>query len=138
MFEHEEPQVSVAAGIIVENGKILLCQRSINHRYGLKWEFPGGKPYPGESLGECLKRELSEELNIEPVKFSPLRTLQANYSDGGHFLISFFIVKSYEGELKNNVFDNIAWVSFDEISNYDLLEGSKPILSHLKDKLKPA
>ena len=136
MFENEDPQVSVAAGIIIDDGKVLICQRSINHRYGLKWEFPGGKPYPGETLGECLARELHEELGIEPTKFAPLRTLQANYADGGNFLITFFIVSEFEGEVKNKVFDNIAWVSIEELHSYDLLEGSKPIIAHIESRLK--
>lgn len=136
MFESEEPQVSVAAGIVVRDGKILVCQRSINHRYGLKWEFPGGKPYPGESLPECLKREFDEELSIEPTKFTPLRTLQASYSDGGVFLVSFFLVTAFEGELTNNVFDDVAWVTIDELETVDLLEGSKPIIPVLRERLQ--
>lgn len=138
MFENEDPQVTVAAAVILQDSKVLICQRSINHRYGLKWEFPGGKTYPGESLAECLIRELEEELNIIPVSFQPIRTLQAEYPDGGNFLITFFLVDTFEGEIKNNVFDDIAWVSFDDLHSYDLLEGSKPIISHLQSKLSSA
>ena len=83
MYGEAEGPVRVAAGIITREGSILLCQRGINHRYGLKWEFPGGKTYPDESLGECLERELGEELGIVPVAYKELKTLQADYSDGG-------------------------------------------------------
>ena len=31
---------------------------------GLKWEFPGGKVEPNETLKEALCREIKEELNI--------------------------------------------------------------------------
>lgn len=138
MFENEDEQVSVAAGIVMNNGKVLICKRPVNRRYGLKWEFPGGKAYPGEPMSECLKRELMEELDIEPTRFSPLRTLHAEYPDGGRFLLTFFIVREYEGEVHNNVFEDIAWVTPEEIASYDLLEGSRPILQHLRERLHKA
>lgn len=131
MYDREE-LVRVAAAVIRDGAKFLICQRGINHRYGLKWEFPGGKTFPGETLLECLERELWEELNIEPVKPVELKTIQTTYDDGGSFLITFFQVTEYTGELKNRVFEDIRWVTLDEVSQYEMLEGSLPILPALK------
>lgn len=131
MLEESDESVRVAAAIIKKDNRFLLCQRGINRRYGLKWEFPGGKTYPGEPLAECLSRELEEELELEPTVFKELVTLRTTYSDGGNFLISFFLVTKYGGELKNNVFEKIEWVQFDEIEKYDLLDGTRPVLRYL-------
>ncbi len=131
MYDREEI-VRVAAAVIRNGQEVLICQRGINHRYGLKWEFPGGKLFPGETLTECLERELWEELNIEPVKPVELKTIQTTYEDGGSFLITFFLVQEFSGELLNRVFEDIRWVTLDDISNYTLLEGSLPILPTLK------
>jgi 8-oxo-dGTP diphosphatase len=131
MFEDSDHPVRVAAGVLKKDGTVLLCQRGINHRYGLRWEFPGGKIYPGEPLTECLTRELWEELGIEPLKFSEIKTLLANYSDGGKFLITFFLVSEYEGEVTNKVFESVRWVPVNELETLDILEGSRPILQYL-------
>lgn len=50
--------------MIEHDGLILATQRSSSMSLPLKWEFPGGKLEPGESLQECLSRELWEELGI--------------------------------------------------------------------------
>jgi 8-oxo-dGTP diphosphatase len=54
----------VAAGIVIEDGKVLLARRKDGvHLAGL-WEFPGGKAEAGEDPRAALKRELLEELGI--------------------------------------------------------------------------
>jgi 8-oxo-dGTP diphosphatase len=131
MYEESDEIVHVAAGVLRDGDRVLLCQRGFNHRYGLKWEFPGGKTFPGESLRECLARELSEELDVEPTVARELKTIQAGYSDGGKFLITFFIVTAWAGEIRNNVFENIAWVPIADVPSYDVLSGSLPILQYL-------
>ncbi|HEX2955749.1 MAG TPA: (deoxy)nucleoside triphosphate pyrophosphohydrolase [Chitinispirillaceae bacterium] len=55
----------VTCGIIEQDGYVLATQRSSTMSMPLKWEFPGGKINEGESLEECLKRELLEELTIQ-------------------------------------------------------------------------
>jgi 8-oxo-dGTP diphosphatase len=57
--------IIVTAGVIIEQGKVLVTQRKEDAPYGLLWEFPGGKVEEGEEPRQALKRELKEELGIE-------------------------------------------------------------------------
>jgi 8-oxo-dGTP diphosphatase len=54
----------VAAGIVVEGGKVLLSRRKKGTHLAGRWEFPGGKAEPGEDPRAALQRELEEELGI--------------------------------------------------------------------------
>ncbi len=54
----------VTAAVIERNGRILIARRK--HPFmGHGWEFPGGKLEENETLEECLKREIREELGID-------------------------------------------------------------------------
>ena len=55
----------VGTGIIVRNGKIFIGQRPEGKPLAGLWEFPGGKLEAGETIEQCLKRELKEELDVE-------------------------------------------------------------------------
>jgi 8-oxo-dGTP diphosphatase len=59
--------VTVAAGVILEHGRVLLTQRKAGGHLAGMWEFPGGKVEDGEDPREALRRELREELGIETV-----------------------------------------------------------------------
>jgi mutator protein MutT len=66
------PQIQVTAAIIVKNGKVLIAQRPLHDAFGGFWEFPGGKQEPGESLEQCLIREIFEELAVPIQVHRPL------------------------------------------------------------------
>jgi mutator protein MutT len=57
-------RIDAAIAIITRGGKVLVCQRKEGDTFGGFWEFPGGKQETGETLEQCLARELREELNI--------------------------------------------------------------------------
>lgn len=61
---HPKPfsTAKVTAALITWRGRILIARRPPNKKFGLLWEFPGGKLEPGESLEDCLRREIEEEL----------------------------------------------------------------------------
>lgn len=58
-------EINVVGAIIVENGKILCCQRGLGRSLANLWEFPGGKIDTGETKIQALQRELKEELKIQ-------------------------------------------------------------------------
>ncbi len=132
MYENAEGPVRVSVGIIRKDNTVLLCQRGINHRYGLKWEFPGVKAFPDERPIECLERELEEELGLTPLATKELSTIRHIYDDGGDFILTFFEVTEWEGDVENHVFEKVEWLDLAAVETYDLLEGSRAILEYLK------
>jgi mutator protein MutT len=57
--------VVVTAAVIERDGTFLLTRRLEGTHLAGCWEFPGGKCNPGETLGDCLTREIREELDAE-------------------------------------------------------------------------
>ncbi|MGD0591619.1 MAG: (deoxy)nucleoside triphosphate pyrophosphohydrolase [Bacteroidota bacterium] len=121
----------VAVGILRKNGKILICQRKRGGRYELKWEFPGGKLENGETTEQCLRRELREELTIEIHSIERIQIQAAYYEDGGIFNVAYCSLSGFEGEPQNNVFEQIRWVTVDELKQMDMLDGNRPFVAKL-------
>jgi 8-oxo-dGTP diphosphatase len=79
---HDPLLVLGASGIVWDGaGNLLLIRRGDNGR----WALPGGMIEPGESIAECLVREVREETGVE---VEPLR-LVGIYSDPayGHVIL---------------------------------------------------
>jgi mutator protein MutT len=132
IFQKKNKMTEVAVGVLRKNYRILICQRKQGGRYALKWEFPGGKLEPGESVEQCLRRELQEELSIEINSIERIQTEAAYYEDGGMFNVSYCFVSGFNGEPQNNVFEQIRWVTTNELKEMDLLEGNKPFVENIK------
>ena len=58
-------RIVVTAAVVERDGAFLLTRRLDGTHLAGHWEFPGGKLHAGETLGECLAREIREELDAE-------------------------------------------------------------------------
>lgn len=128
----------VAVGILLRNGLVLACRRKRSVRYPLKWEFPGGKIEQGESARQALVRELKEELDVDATPDGTLLTHDWNYSgddahpqSDGAFRITYFIVRHFAGEPVNRTFEEIRWVSPEELQRLDVLAGNRDAIALL-------
>jgi len=61
----ERPKIGVGI-ILLQNGKTLLGKRKGSHGAG-GWAHPGGHLEFGESIEECVRRELAEETGVAPL-----------------------------------------------------------------------
>jgi mutator protein MutT len=123
--------VEVVAGLIVQEGLLLVCQRKENGTFPLKWEFPGGKVESHEGHEDALRRELMEELGIRANKLSEIFRHTHKYSDQFMVNLRFYRVQSFTGGLTNRAFQHVAWAEFDNLSKFDFLEGDLPLVDLL-------
>jgi len=80
----------VAAGVVVEDGRVLLTQRKRGAHLEGAWEFPGGKVEEGEDPRDALRRELKEELGIDVSVGEIVDVTFHRYEDAGRSILLLF------------------------------------------------
>ena len=125
-------QIKVVAGLIIQNNKLLICQRPSFKDHPLKWEFPGGKIKNDETNEEALHREINEELSINIINYEELISYNFNYKDlNKRVFIYFYLVNNFSGKLLNNFHKELKWIEIKDIREYDFLEGDLKIIDHI-------
>jgi 8-oxo-dGTP diphosphatase len=122
---------TVAAALIEQNGRLLICRRKADGPHPLKWEFPGGKLEAGESPSAALRRELREELGIEAAIGAEFTRYEFAYPGKKPILLIFFRVPEFRGELRNLVFEEVRWEAPEALPAYDFLEGDVEFVRRL-------
>ncbi|MZD08863.1 NUDIX domain-containing protein [Streptomyces sp. SID5785] len=65
--------MNVVAAAVVEDGRLLVVSKQAAPDV---FYVPGGKPEPGESDEEALRRELMEELGVTPGPLEPVAVIE--------------------------------------------------------------
>ena len=143
----------VVTAIVIKDGKYLITRRSANKkRFPGKWTVPGGKleisdyvDLPKETefywynvLEKVLKREVSEEVDIEIKNIEYVTSLATIHADGNPSLVISCLADYVSGKIKlqKDETDKYAWVSLKEAEKYDLLDGIYEELVMAEKQLK--
>ncbi len=111
------PHYDVTAAVIEQDGRVLIAQRPLEGMLGGLWEFPGGKKEPGETLAECLRREIREELGLEIEVGPPVTTVKHSYT---HFKITLhaFYCRLVKGRPQALGVADWRWVTLAELDRF--------------------
>ena len=114
-----------------ENGDILIDRRPQSGLLGGLWEFPGGKLEAGETIEDCIRREIQEELGIEIAVKEHLITVDHAYT---HFKVQLqvYYCDYLAGEPQPLACDEVQWVSLATIEDYPFPKANERIIAALK------
>jgi len=129
------PHYDIATGLVwnrlrYSQAKLLIAKRKADDMLGGLWEFPGGHRELGETLKECLKRELWEELRIKVVDLEPFVTVDHAYS---HFRVTLHVFHCVLSDSKPQAIDveEWRWVSLKQLDQYAFPTANRKIIDSL-------
>jgi 8-oxo-dGTP diphosphatase len=123
--------MTVVAAVIEREGKVLVCRRRAGDPHPLKWEFPGGKVEHGETPAAAIVRELHEELGIRATAGPEMARYEFTYPGKKPFVLIFFAVTEFAGDVRNIVFDRVEWAERRALPAYDFLDGDVAFVRRL-------
>jgi A/G-specific adenine glycosylase len=101
---------------------------TVGRRLGGLWEFPGGKVEPGETLPQCLRREIREELGIRIKVGKQITAIDHAYT---HFKITLhaFECELVSGKPQALQVQDFKWVRMSELRKYAFAKTDLRIIS---------
>ena len=112
-------------------GQILIDRRKQAGLLGGLWEFPGGKVEPGETITECIQREIQEELGIEIEVGKLLIVVDHTYS---HFHVTLNVhhCRYLSGDPQPIECDEVRWVELHELEQFPFPKANLQIIEALR------
>lgn len=124
--------VAVVAALIEHQGKLLVCQRKGSDRFGLLWEFPGGKVEPGEDFADALRRELCEELGVTALVGPEVYRTFFKYRDMRDTTeLVFFAAAVNPDQARNLQFERMEWRDPTTLGELEFLPADRQLVARL-------
>ena len=123
--------VEVAAALLRDGDKLLICQRPAHKGNALLWEFVGGKVEPGETLEQALIRECREELDVTVAVGDPFMEAEHQYPDI-HVHLTLFNATIAAGEPKRLEHNDLRWVTAAQLGDFPFCPADKEIIERLQ------
>ncbi|MAW99315.1 MAG: 8-oxo-dGTP diphosphatase MutT [Sphingomonas sp.] len=122
----------VAAAMVDADGRVLVQRRPEGTAMAGLWEFPGGKPEPGETPEAALIRELNEELGIETEASCLAPAAFASEPLGErHLLLLLYVLRKWRGVPTALHASELKWVRPNELFALDMPPADKPLIGLL-------
>ncbi|CAN5547070.1 hypothetical protein BH09PLA1_BH09PLA1_14250 [soil metagenome] len=110
-------RIDAPIAIVVRGRLVLITQRKADDTLGGYWEFPGGKCEIGETLEQCLARELREEIDISAAPLQRLATIEHDYPTA-LICLHPFVCRHVEGEPKLIECQDARWIEPAALRDY--------------------
>jgi 8-oxo-dGTP diphosphatase len=124
--------IDVAAAVVRDGaGRYLITRRLPNTHLAGLWEFPGGKCDPGETLEECLRRELHEELGAEFAVGEKIDAVVWRYPEK-IVALHFFRCTLVAGTIEPRAAQALVWVEPERLADYDFPPPDQALIARLR------
>jgi mutator protein MutT len=121
----------VGVGVIWNGQKLLIDRRLPTGSLPGMWEFPGGKIEAGESVSDCIAREILEELGLNIAVGAELITIDHSYPSFDIQLIVHHC-QFLGGEPQLMACDEVRWVTVAELTDYEIPAANAAIVARLQ------
>ncbi|UXE61088.1 MAG: A/G-specific adenine glycosylase [Woronichinia naegeliana WA131] len=119
------------AVVINDQNQILIDRRPPEGLLGGLWEFPGGKIEANETVEDCIKREILEEIGIEITVGKSLITIDHAYT---HFRVTLYVhlCQYVSGTPRAIECEEVRWVTLEAIDSFPFPKANTQIIAALK------
>lgn len=126
--------LNVVAGILIEDGRVLLAQRTAEQSFSLCWEFPGGKVEDGERPEEALVREFEEEMGFGIRVTAPYAEVGYTSPTGRPVRVRFFMAERTEGVPRPIEVAAVEWVELNDLGSWNVIPTNLAVAERLMGK----
>jgi mutator protein MutT len=129
-------RLDVAIAVVRRGPRVLICQRLADASFPHFWEFPGGKREPGETVEQCLHREMAEELALPITVHEIIQVVEHDYTNVRIRLHAYWCEPARAADEPTPIqCQQLKWVLGDELAEYRFPPASEPLVQAIRQRL---